>query len=235
MLPVAILAGGLATRLRPITVDRPKALLDINGEPFLAHQLRLLKRSGVDRVVMCVGHLDDMVREFAGNGKRFGLSIEYSTDGAVLLGTAGAIKKALPLLGERFFVLYGDSYLPCSYQAVEEAFLKSGQPGQMTVFRNNNQWEPSNVEFRDGCVVAYDKRVRTAGMEHIDYGLSAFHSSAFGACGHEPADLASVFQSLIGQGRLSGHEVNERFYEVGSWEGILTLQAHLRRSASLVM
>src|SRR5690349_15038367 len=127
MLPVAILAGGLATRLRPVSEKIPKCLIEINGEPFVAHQLRLLQRNGVRRVTMCVGYLGEMVREYAGNGERFGVELTYSFDGPALRGTAGAIQQALPLLGERFFVLYGDSYLPCDYAAVEAAFLASQQ------------------------------------------------------------------------------------------------------------
>src|ERR1044071_9702153 len=113
MLPIAILAGGLATRLRPMTETIPKALVEIAGEPFLAHQLRLLRAAGYERVVLCVGYLGKMVREFAGDGSAFGLYVEYSFDGPTLLGTAGAIVRALPLLGPRFSVIYGDSYLPC--------------------------------------------------------------------------------------------------------------------------
>jgi N-acetyl-alpha-D-muramate 1-phosphate uridylyltransferase len=227
MLPVAILAGGLATRLRPATEVTPKSLIDINGEPFIVHQLRLLKEAGAERVVICIGHLGDSIRECVGDGRRFGLKAEYSADGPVLRGTAGAIRHALPLLGESFFVLYGDSYLPCDHCAVERAFLTSRQRGLMTVFRNRNQWEQSNVEFADERVVAYDKRGPTPRMEHVDYGLSAFHGSAFCAGDPEAADLADVFQELIEHKQLAGFEVRERFYEVGSWDGIRALRAFL--------
>jgi len=227
MLPVAILAGGLATRLRPVTETIPKALIDINGEPFIAHQLRLLRGAGIERVVLCVGYLGEMIEEYAGDGRRFGLQVSYSPDGPNLRGTAGAVRNALPILGERFLVLYGDSYLPCDYQAVEQAFLKSGQPGLMTVFRNRNQWEKSNVEFAHGRIVAYDKEMRTQGMEYVDYGLSAFHSSVFSAEGGQATDLTAVFQELISRHALAGFEIRERFYEVGSWEGIQALQQYL--------
>jgi MurNAc alpha-1-phosphate uridylyltransferase len=228
MLPVAILAGGLATRLRPATETIPKALMHINGEPFLAHQLRLLSSAGVDRVVMCVGHLGEMIQEFAGDGSRFGLHVSYSPDGPSLRGTAGAVRNALPVLGvEEFLVLYGDSYLPCDYRAVERAFLGSGQPGLMTVFRNRNQWETSNVEFGGGQIAAYDKRTPAAAMEYVDYGLSAFHASALSAAGEQATDLSAVFEELIQRRALAGFEVKERFYEVGSWEGIRELQAYL--------
>jgi NDP-sugar pyrophosphorylase family protein len=233
MLPVAILSGGLGTRLRPATETIPKALIDINGEPFIAHQLRLLSSAGVERVVMCVGYLGEMVEEFVGDGRRFGLHVSYSPDGPNPRGTGGAVRNALHMLGEQFLVLYGDSYLPCDYRAVEQAFLGSGQPGQMTVFRNRNQWEISNVEFGGGQIAAYDKRTPTATMEYVDYGLSAvqssvFSSGVFSAGGDsEATDLSIVFQELIARHALAGFEVHERFYEVGSWEGIRGLQAHL--------
>src|ERR1700722_9297284 len=155
MLPAVILMGGIATRLRPVTEKIPKALIDINGEPFLAHQLRLLYSRGIRRVVCCVGFLGEMIQEIAGDGSQFGLQLQYSFDGPVLRGTAGAIHQALPLLEEKFFVVYGDSYLPCDYAAVQESFEASGKSGLMTVFRNEGKWDSSNVAFDDGRILAY--------------------------------------------------------------------------------
>lgn len=129
MLPVAILAGGLGTRLQPITATLPKALVKVNGEPFLVHQLRLLRANQIEHVVLCVGYLGEMIRESIGEGHALGLRVDYAFDGPTLRGTAGAIRNALPFLGEAFFVLYGDSYLPCDYGAVERAFLESGKQG----------------------------------------------------------------------------------------------------------
>ena len=159
MLPVAILAGGLATRLRPLTETIPKSLVEINGEPFLWHQLRLLRANGIRRVVLCLSHLGEQVRDSVGEGGAFGLDIHYSLDGPTLLGTAGALKRAEPLLGGSFFVLYGDSYLPICWAAVERAFLQSGQAGLMTVYRNEGQWDTSNVEFIDGRISAGQTRL----------------------------------------------------------------------------
>jgi len=224
MLPVAILAGGLATRLRPVTDTVPKALVDINGEPFLAHQLRLLSRSGIGRAILCIGYRGEQVQDFAGDGRAFGLQVEYSLDGPKLLGTAGAIRRALPLLGENFFVVYGDSYLPCDYAAVERSFLASGKAGLMTVHANEGRWDSSNVEFADGRVVAYDKTNRTPAMRHIDYGLGAFRLEAFDAVPDDrPTDLAGLYQDLLRQGELAAFEVPTRFYEIGSQEGIREL------------
>jgi MurNAc alpha-1-phosphate uridylyltransferase len=231
MLPIAILAGGLATRLRPITETVPKALVEIAGEPFLAHQLRLLRGNGYERIVMCVGYLGEMVRDFAGDGSRFGLSVEYSFDGpAGLLGTAGAIRQALPLLTEEFSVIYGDSYLPCDYAAAERAFHESGRLALMTVYRNEGQWDTSNVEFDGARVLRYDKAAQTAAMRHIDYGLGVFRREAFaGVPENRPSDLASLYQDLVSRGELTAWESPDRFYEIGSLEGIRDLTEFLAR------
>ena len=177
--PVAILAGGLATRLRPITEKIPKALVPVAGRPFLEHQLHSLRDQGIRRVVLCLGYLGEMVRQEIGPGRAFGLDIAYSFDGPTLLGTAGAIRQALPLLGEEFFVLYGDSYLRVDYHAALCAFRASQKPALMTVFRNRDQWDTSNVWFEDGQIRMYSKKDRVPEMHYIDYGLSLFRSSVF--------------------------------------------------------
>jgi NDP-sugar pyrophosphorylase family protein len=230
MLPVAILAGGLATRLRPLTEALPKALVEINGEPFLAHQLRLLSRSGIDRVVLCASYRGDQIREYAGDGRAFGLRVEYSFDGPRLMGTAGAIRRALPLLGDNFFVLYGDSYLPCDYAAIEQTFLASKMAVLMTIFPNSDRWDTSNVEFSGGRIRAYDKVNRTVAMRHIDYGLGVFRRDVFEALSEgEPVDLAAVYRDLVRRGELAAYEVPTRFYEIGSPEGIRELAEFLAR------
>ena len=195
--------------------------MDVNGEPFVAHQLRLLRGQGVTRVIICAGYRGELIQEFVGNGAAFGLDVRFVFDGPQLLGTAGAAKNAWALVGAAGFVLYGDSYLPCDYHAVQEAFERGNQPALMTVFQNRNQWDRSNVEFADGRIVAYDKRTPTARMRHIDYGLAVFGAAAFaGVPTDRPSDLATLYQDLLAQGRLAGWEVTERFYEIGSWSGL---------------
>ena len=221
LFPVAILAGGIATRLQPYTEKIPKSLVDVQGEPFLAHQLRLLSSQGVRRVVICAGHFGTMIQQFVGSGEEFGLAVSFSFDGPKLLGTGGAIKKALPLLGQAFFVLYGDSYLPCDYEAVEREFEKSGMKGLMTVYRNENRHDKSNVEFHDGAIYSYDKVVRTDAMRHIDYGLGVLRNSVFDrVAADEPLDLSAVYQDLLRSGQLAAFEVRNRFYEIGSLDGL---------------
>lgn len=219
--PAAILAGGLAKRLRPMTKGIPKSLVDVQGEPFIAHQLRLLSSRGITRVILCVSYLGEMIQEAIGDGKRFGLQVEFSFDGPRLLGTAGAIKKALPLLGPSFFILYGDSYLPCDYREVQSKFNQSARMALMTVFQNDGRWDQSNVEFEGGKILAYDKQKPTSRMRHIDYGLGVFQRTAFEKVSADhPYDLAKLYQDLRHQDELAGYEVRERFYEVGSFAGL---------------
>ncbi len=230
-LPVVILAVGIATRLMPLTADRPKALIDVDGEPFVAHQLRLLRESGIERVVICAGHLGEMTRAFVGDGAAYGLRVDFSFDGPRLLGTAGALKRALPLLGDAFFVLYGDSYLLCDYRAVQETFARSGKAALMTVLLNDDRWDRSNVEFEGGAILAYDKVDRTSRMRHVDYGLGVLSARALaGVSGEEPHDLAALYQSLLAAGDLAAFEVTERFYEIGSFQGLEELRALLARN-----
>ena len=233
MMAVAILAGGLATRLGPLTESVPKALLNVGGKPFLSHQLDYLASQGIQHVVLCAGHLGEMIERQFGDGHQWGLRLEYSFDGPVLLGTGGAIRKALPLLGPSFFVLYGDSYLPIDFSAVEAAFRHSGKTGCMTVYRNENRWDTSNVEFSQGRIVVYDKKNRRPDMLHIDYGLSAFHARTFAGYPAETRfDLADVMGSLIARGELAGYEVAERFYEIGSHAGLAETEEYFRAAHS---
>lgn len=229
-IPVVILAGGLATRLLPITAKIPKALVEVAGEPFLAHQLRLLHRHGFRSAVLCIGYLGEMIQERFGDGAEYGVRLHYSFDGPVLLGTGGAIVQALPLLGPEFVLLYGDSYLLVDYSAVYEAFLQSGKPALMTVFENRDAWDRSNVIFENGEIVAYDKRVRDPRMRHIDYGLSVFRRSVFEGRPAERSDLADVQTELSSRGELAGWLVTQRFFEIGSPSGLAELEQILSSS-----
>jgi NDP-sugar pyrophosphorylase family protein len=230
--PVAILAGGLATRLRPITEKVPKSLVQVAGRPFLAHQLEHLLSQGISCVVLCVGHLGEMIQREFGDGHSWGLQLEYSFDGPVLLGTGGAIRQARPLLGEQFFVLYGDSYLPTAYRPIAECFERAAKLGLMTVYRNEGRYDTSNVVFADGEIRVYDKRVRSSDMQHIDWGLSVFRAAAFE---EYPAgarfDLAELMGRLVARRELAGCEVADRFYEIGSPAGLAELDALLQGGA----
>ncbi len=225
---MVILAGGLATRLRPLTTSMPKSLIQINGEPFIAHQLRLLAGKGIRKVVMCLGYLGEQIIEYVGDGHQFGLTVSYQFDGDQLLGTAGAIKQVLPHLDDYFFVMYGDSYLPCDYSAIQDAFLKSKKEALMTVFHNQGRWDTSNIEFLNGNIIAYDKKQSTIRMSYIDYGLSIFSKQSYDHVPlDEPYDLVPVYQALLHRKQLAAYEVSERFYENGSHHGIGELAHYL--------
>jgi NDP-sugar pyrophosphorylase family protein len=230
MVPVAILAGGLATRLRPLTARIPKALLEVAGEPFIAHQLRLLRREGIEKVVLCVGYLADRIEAFVSDGAAFDLHVVYSREPPELLGTGGALRNALSLLGDEFLVQYGDSYIDTAFGPIVRAFQQSGRQALMTVLRNEDRWDISNVEFVAGEIRKYDKQRRTPAMKYIDYGLGAFKATAlrrWSAGGR--FDLADVYQHLLAGGELAGYEVKERFYEIGSTEGLAETDRYLRK------
>jgi len=221
MFPVAILAGGLATRLRPITEKIPKALIEVAGRPFICRQLDYLRGQGITRVVLCTGYLGEQIEAVVGDGHAFGLDVCYSPDGPTLLGTGGTLKRALQLLGERFFVLYGDSFLPCDFREVQQAFVSNGRPALMTVLHNGDRWDKSNVLFRDGQILEYNKHSPRPEMEYIDYGLGILSADVLGGYpAGQPFDLAAVYHQLSLTGKLSGHEIHERFYEIGSHEGL---------------
>ncbi len=232
-LPVAILAGGLATRLRPLTDSIPKSLVEVAGKPFAVHQLELLRRQGMTRIVFCVGHLGEMLQAALGDGGPWGIHLSYAFDGARLLGTGGALRNALPLLSEAFFVLYGDSYLECDYGAVERAFWASSKLGLMTVCRNDNQWDRSNVLLGKNRILRYNKHNPTPPMRHIDYGLGVLRASVFDVYPPNTAiDLATVYQDLVAQDQLAALEVKQRFYEIGSPAGLAETEQYLAAKAA---
>ncbi|MDR1520301.1 MAG: NTP transferase domain-containing protein [Planctomycetota bacterium] len=228
MLPIAILAGGLATRLGGLTKATPKALLPVAGEPFIRRQLRLLSRNGFAEAVVCAGFLGDQIEKTVGDGREFGLAVSYSFDWPDLLGTGGALKNALPLLGDRFMILYGDSYLTIDYQKVAAAFAASGKPALLTVFRNDGRFDASNVIFAGGAIRLYDKKVKTPEMNYIDYGLGCLSAGILSSWPVDKFDLAEVYAALSKTGSLAGHEVFERFYEIGSVGGLEELDGLLR-------
>jgi NDP-sugar pyrophosphorylase family protein len=221
MPPIAVLAGGLAVRMRPLTERLPKALLKVAGEPFVAHQLRLFAREGITEVKLLVGHCWEEISLFVGNGSRFGVKVEYIVDGPTLLGTGGAVRHALDRLGPEFLVTYCDSWLDAPYAPVVAAFYASGCPALMCVFRNENRWDASNVQFENGAIRRYSKKLRLPEMHHIDWGLGMLSATAVASRPwEEPWDLADLYEELSTSGRLAGYEMTRRFYEIGSFTGL---------------
>jgi len=229
MMPTfAILAGGIATRLHPLTENIPKAMLEVAGKPFISHQFVLLKNNGISRVIICSGYLSKQIEDFVGDGKKFGLSVEFSRDGDEPLGTGGAIKKALPLLGEVFFVMYGDSYLDVYFKPISDYFMSFKKKGMMTVLKNKDKWDNSNIIFNNGMVAEYDKKMKKPGMEYIDYGLSVLRQGAFDKFSRrESFDLSELYRTLAQEGQMLGYEVKNRFYEIGSPQGLKETEEYL--------
>ena len=219
--PAAVLAGGRATRLGPLAAEVPKALVDVGGRPFIEHQLALLRKNGIRRVVLCVGHRAEQIEARLGDGRALGVDIAYSRDGEKLLGTGGALRQAAPLLGPLFFVVYGDSYMDIDYQAVFRDYQTRSVLGVMTVLRNEDRWDRSNAVFHDGRLLRYDKKERTPDMTHIDYGVALLRRIALLRIPEgEPYDLADLYRDLVADGRMAGHEVTRRFYEIGTPESL---------------
>jgi N-acetyl-alpha-D-muramate 1-phosphate uridylyltransferase len=233
MYPVAILAGGVATRMRPHTDTVPKALLPVANRPFIAHQLARLRDQRIADVVLCVGHLGEQIERYVGDGRAWGLRVRYSWDGPRLLGTGGALRRAQPLAGDPFFVLYGDSYLTCDFGAVARAFAASNRLGLMTVYRNDNRLGASNVRFEDGEILHYDKTAPGPETRHIDYGLSVLTAAALANGPADDAfDLSQVYQDLLARRQLAALEIRERFYEIGSPDGLRDTEALLAQAGS---
>lgn len=225
---LVILAGGMATRLYPVTLSLPKSLIDINGKPFIYHQLDLVKSSGIKNVVMCLGNLAKPIEDLLGNKYSDSVNIKYSYDGDTLLGTGGALKNAFDLISDPFMILYGDSYLNIDYIEILNYFNNFNKNGLMTVLKNANNWDKSNIIFRDGRIIRYDK-VDDPEFDYIDYGFSILRKEAFkDFIKEEKFDLKDVFKKTISNDSMLGYEVFNRFYEVGSFEGIEELKRFLK-------
>lgn len=228
--PVCILAGGVGSRLGARVSDTPKPLLEVAGQPFLIHQLQLLARQGATRAVICVGYLGEQIVERIGP-ERFGIEIVYSQDGPTQIGTLGAVRKAVPLLGERFLVLYGDTYLRADYARAVQLWTESGLSALLTVLRNAGRWDTSNVEFDGSRVINYDKRHPTTAMDWIDYGLGGLQPDALDRVGASASDLSDLYYELSQVGDLCGVEVTERFYEIGTPASLVEAEQFLSELA----
>ena len=219
-LPVAILAGGLGTRLGEKTLNKAKVLIDVAGKPFISRQLNYLSDQGIKDIVICVGHLGNQIKNYIGNGSKYNLNVSYSDDSDQLLGTGGSIKKACQILGEHFFILYGDSFLPVNFSLIEKAYFQEKKPALMTVLKNKGRWDKSNAYFKDKCV-KYNKKKPQKNMDYIDYGLTIVRNSIFSDFpSNEVFDLADVFENLSNKSLLAGFEIYDRFYEIGSINGL---------------
>jgi NDP-sugar pyrophosphorylase family protein len=227
MLTVAILAGGKGTRLLSIAKTQPKALIKILGKPFIFYQLHYLQKQGIKKIVICTGHMGEMIQSAVGDGSKFNLKISYSSDGSKLLGTGGAIKKALPKLGDEFFILYGDTFLPINFNLVQEAYFSDNYPLLMTVLKNNSRWDRSNVLLKENNLVKYNKQKSTNSMHYIDYGLSVISADIFKNYNQNSyIDLSEIYEELSKYNKIKALEVFERFYEIGTPKSLLETEGY---------
>jgi len=228
-LPVVILAGGEGTRVAHLTSEEtPKAMLPLNDRPFIDYQLANLADQGVRRVLLLVGYGGETIRRHVEDGGRFGLEVDYAFDGPKLLGTGGAIRAALDRLPAEFWVTYGDTLLQVPIEAVEEPFLASSLTACMTVLRNRDRWETSNVAVAGGLVAAYEKGATPGTYDHIDYGMILFRRAAFERfASGEVFDLAHLLTLLVRDRQLGSFEVEDRFYDIGTEERYQSTRLHV--------
>ncbi len=228
-----ILAGGLATRLGERTQHVPKALIPVAGRPFLAWQLEALQASGFTQIVLCIGHFADQIQEFLGDGAAFGVTVAYSQDGPRLLGTGGALRRALGLLEPTFLVTYGDSYLPFDYAGpMRDLNAHPDALGTMSVFLNDGAWDASNSAVSGERVIAYEKHGSDPSLRYIDYGALALRRTVIAQCAADTTFALELLQAELARSRkLRAYEARERFYEIGSEAGIADLEAKLAGGA----
>ena len=232
-MPIAILAGGLGTRVSDISRNNPKSMIEIHGKPFVYWQISNLIQQGYFEILMCIGHKGSIIQEYLEIQFKDKAQISYSFDGELQLGTGGSIKKALPMLGDEFMVLYGDSYLPICFSKVESTFKDSGRPALMTVYKNSNALSPSNVLIEQDKVIQYSKSHDQAILTYIDYGLNLFSKGVFETeIEGTTFDLGVIFRKLISEELLTAYEIKERYYEIGSPKGIVDFQDYLKGKLS---
>lgn len=221
MYPIVILAGGIGSRLGLLTKKTPKALIRIENKPFIHYQLKQLSKQGFNEVLICAGYLSRQIKKFAGIGKKFNLKIKYSIEKKKLLGTAGAIRKALPLLNDNFFIIYGDTYLPIKFKNLQKIYIKKKAKALITIYKNKNKLDKSNVCFKKKNIY-YEKNSNKKNMNYIEYGVSILNKSIFNYKNLKKiSDLSEVFNYLSKKKILKYAIVRKRFYEIGSVSGLL--------------
>ena len=224
--PVVILAGGMGTRLGRLTKKIPKALVRINGKPFIHYQLTLLSKQGIKEVILCIGHLGSKIKSFVGSGKKFNLNVKYSYE-KKLLGTGGAVKKAFPLIKKNFFITYGDTYLPINLINIQNKYESLKSKALITIYKNHNKLDKSNVFF-NGKSIVYNKKNHLKKMKYIEYGLSIFNKEIFKFFSKKKFDLSDVIYLLSKRKLLNYCIVKKRFYEIGSISGLKDSKKYLK-------
>ncbi len=225
---VAILAGGLATRLGDLTRNQPKSMVKIWGEPLLEYQLELLKRGGIKDIVLCVSHMGEQIERHFGNGREYGVNIKYSVEDK-LLGTAGALKKAETLLNDIFFTIYGDSYVFVDFPAAMRYFKSQKKLALMTVYKNYDRYDRSNTAVEGNLVKKFSKKEKTKDIIYIEYGANIFRKGVMKMIPENQFhSLEELFPHLIEMDELLAFDVKERFYEIGSSQGLKEFKEYIQ-------
>ncbi len=227
-LPVFLLAGGAGTRIASMYAGTPKCLIDIHGKPFLSYVLENIKRFGFNRVVILAGHLSQPIIDYAGDGASFGLNIQYSLDGAQLLGTGGAIRKALPFAEDDFVVSYADSYLDYDWSPIVDHYFRSGSQSLVSIYKNDDATDKSNIIFKDGKIVSYCKKNQTPDHNYIDWGVSVFSKKTFTQCPENSWDLSNYLLDRIAQNALDGFAVPQKYFEIGTPHALEAFRRHMK-------
>jgi len=217
---IVVMAGGLATRMRPLTEEVPKSMLPVGGIPFVGHQLQLFKRGGITEVLLCVGHLRDKIQEYVGDGSRWGLKVSYSWEEGELQGTAGALRDAGTLLADSFLMTWGDSFVRADYPFVMNSHLSSGLLCSVVVFRNENKYDRSNISFDNGKILKYEKGGGSQDLLFVDAGLSVYDRKFIAEIPSGKISMDTIWKKLASENALGGIEVENRFYEIGSMKGL---------------
>jgi NDP-sugar pyrophosphorylase family protein len=225
-----ILAGGLGTRLGGLTAGLPKPMVDVAGKLFLEYELALLRRYGISDIVLCIGHKADVIEGYFGDGSRFDMSIRYSIEGDELMGTAGAVKQAEHLIQDDFLLTYADTYLQMDYHAAYETFASSGRLGMMVVLPNDNGVETSNIIVEGDRVAVYDKFSLRPEMHHINFGVSYLRKAALNLVpAGQKYTQEDWYQDLIKDNNLGAFETHQRYYEIGSPDGLQEFRSLISR------
>jgi NDP-sugar pyrophosphorylase family protein len=235
MLQIVLLAGGLGTRLQSVAPDTPKAIVPVAGRPFIEHQFELLRKHGLTRALLCIGHFGEKIIAHVGDGSKFGMQVSYiQEDPKSLLGTGGALVNALPEIESEFAVMYGDSYLPVDYRDFVEKSRAQNRRAVMSVYRNGGLWDSSNTRIEGDRVVFYSKKSRPGECDFIDYGLTYFRREVIESYRSHllPLDMATIQGGLVERGEMGAWEAPVRFYEIGKPEGLAELDAYLRGHGS---
>ncbi len=227
--PVIILAGGKGKRIKKLTAKKPKPLVKILNKPFIEYQIDLLRKQKVKKLIISIGYRGDEIINFIKNKNYKDIDISFFKDGIKPLGTGGALKKISKKIQGTFIVLYGDSFLPISIKNIEKKFIKSKQDVLLTIYKNNNRFDKSNIKIVNKKIF-YNKFINDSDMKYIDYGLSIIKSKIIkNFTSNKKFDLSDLIYKLCLDRKIAYSIVKKRFYEIGSYKGIKDFKKYIRK------